>query len=94
MELMNFEHQVILKNKNNIEVIGIEKIDTLTKDEIVLLLKNKDYFSIQGKNLEMLNLNNETGSIKITGEVYKMFYDNKDIKRKKDNKSFIEKLFK
>lgn len=92
MQLLEFEHEIILKNKNRIEITGIDKLEKLTKEEFCVKLKNKDYLTVIGNNLDMLNLNVEKGSIIINGEIYKLYYDQEEKNRKK--KTFLEKLFK
>ncbi len=92
-EIKDFKnHHMMIKNRESLDVTGIKKIQCLNSDEFVLetIL---GMMTIEGTNLEMVNLNIESGELSVTGYVNSITYANaKDPKVKKEN--VLTKLFK
>lgn len=86
------EHQMVLANRESLDVTGIKKIECLNPSEFVLETVLGSVV-IAGRNLEMKNLNIEAGELSITGYVNSVTYtEKKAAQEKKEN--ILTKLFK
>ena len=85
------EQNVVLKNRKNLEITGVKKLDSLNPLEfIVYTVLGK--MIIKGKDLEMLSLDIDHGKLEIIGTVRLIEYIEK-LESKKE-KGFVSKLFK
>lgn len=85
-------HHMIVKNRESLEITGLIKIDTVTTSSFVISTV-AGLLTIQGTNLEIVNLDVTTGQLTISGNVNNVIYDDtKDNETKKNN--FIKKFFK
>lgn len=83
---------MMVKNCESLDVTGIKRIESLNQEQFILetIL---GMMTIQGKNLEMVNLNIESGELSVTGYVNSITYENaKTESSKKEN--ILTKLFK
>lgn len=92
-ELEFKNHHVMVKNRESLDVTGIKKIESLNSKEFILetIL---GYMTILGDNLEMINLNTQTGELNITGYVNSIVYHDKLNSSEKKKESILTKLFK
>ncbi len=96
---MEFEHKmegqtqiVTLKNRKNLEITGIKKIESLNSEEFFIHTNLGDML-VRGEQLEMQHLDIEKGILWINGLVYSIEYV-ESLKKNKNKSSFMGKLFK
>ena len=89
LELLN--HSISITERQNIQISGITKIDSLDNEEF-LLETSAGPLGIKGKDLEIIKLDTYEGTIMIKGVVDAFSYFDTG-KSKKEN-SIITKLFK
>jgi len=80
------EQNIILKNRNELQLTGIEKLVSI-KTSLVQLNTILGGIIIEGKNMELVNLNNEKKEIIIKGEISSLKYTSL-------NQNFLRKIFK
>lgn len=85
------EQNVVLKNRKNLEITGVKKLESLNPLEFVLYTVLGKMI-IKGKDLEMLSLDIDHGKLEIIGTVRLIEYIEK-LETKKE-KGFVSKLFK
>lgn len=85
------EQNVFLKNRKNLEITGVKKLESLNPLEFVLYTV-LGKMVIRGKDLEMLSLDIDHGKLEIIGNVRIIEYIEK-LETKKE-KGFVSKLFK
>ena len=85
------EQNVFLKNRKNLEITGVKKLESLNPLEFVLYTV-LGKMVIRGKDLEMLSLDIDHGRLEIIGNVRIIEYIEK-LETKKE-KGFVSKLFK
>jgi len=86
----NSSQNIYLENRNKVTLSGVTKINTLNPLEFSLET-TLGTLQIKGNNLEMKSFDIDNGNLNIIGEVDSINYFNKS---KKNNKGFIQKLFK
>lgn len=84
--------ELILQDRKRLSVSGIVKLVSLN-EESFLLKTNKGMLLIEGKKLEMSNLDINTGNISIIGEVNSLVFIDKQ-NNKEEKEGFFKKLFK
>lgn len=96
---MEFEHKidgpsqvVTLKNRKNLEITGIKKIESLNSEEF-FIHTNLGEMLVRGEQLEMQHLDIEKGILWINGLVYSIEYV-ESLKKSKNKGNFLGKLFK
>ena len=87
---MNSNQNIQIENRKSIKLSGVTKIHNLNTLEFSLETTLGNLI-IKGNNLEMLSFDVENGNLSITGEMDSLSYQNIS---KKNNKGFIQKLFK
>ena len=87
---MNSNQNIQIENRKSIKLSGVTKIHNLNTLEFSLETTLGNLI-IKGNNLEMLSFDIENGNLSITGEIDSLSYLNIS---KKNNKGFIQKLFK
>ncbi len=86
-------HQEInLKNRSELEIKGINKIESLNESEFVIST-NLGVLIVTGEDLEMKHLDIEKGNIWIKGHINSLIYKDGEIKKEK-KQGFLTKLFK
>lgn len=84
--------EIILKNRNDLEITGVKKMYSL--DENLFVIETSlGKMKITGNNLEMQQLDIAKGILLINGTIDSIEYSD-NVKIKKENSSFIAKLFK
>lgn len=86
-------HHVMVKNRESLDVTGIKKIESLNAKEFILETV-LGYMTIEGDNLEMINLNTNSGELNIKGYVNTIKYHEKLGTTDAKKESFFTKLFK
>lgn len=84
--------EINLKNRENLEIKGINKIESLNEYEFVIST-NLGLLTITGTELEMKHLDIEKGNIWIKGHIDTLVYKDGEIKKEK-KQGFFSKLFK
>ncbi|MCK9536306.1 MAG: sporulation protein YabP [Bacilli bacterium] len=83
--------EIILKNRSDLQITGVKKIESLNSNEFYLdTVLGK--MVVRGTDLEMKHLDIEKEILIIIGKIYLMEYLNKD--RSTKSKGFLAKLFK
>lgn len=87
------EQNVVLHNRNSLDITGVKKIESLNPLEfIILTILGK--MIVRGNNLEMQALDIDNGKLQITGSIRYLEYVEKDKNIKQKEKGFVSKLFK
>ena len=89
LELIN--HNIIINERQNIQISGVVKIDSFDNEEFILET-SAGILGIKGKGLEIIKLDTYEGTITIKGIVNMLSYFS-DEKQKKEN-SMVSRLFK
>lgn len=93
MEELNVKNQnIVVKNRESINITGIKKIESLNDTEFVLD-SALGLLSICGDQLEMTSLNIDQGEISISGYITSIKYLNEKV-QSKTKENFLKKLFK
>jgi sporulation protein YabP len=85
------EHNVKIWNRRNIEISGVKEVDSFDSEEF-LLQTSMGYLVIRGQNLQMKNLDLDSGIVSIKGKMYEMSY--LDEHQGEKAKGLFSKLFK
>ncbi|MFZ0370906.1 MAG: sporulation protein YabP [Halobacillus sp.] len=85
------EHNVKIWNRRNIEISGVKEVDSFDSEEF-LLQTSMGYLVVRGQNLQMKNLDLDSGLVSIKGKVYDMSY--LDEHQGEKAKGLFSKLFK
>jgi len=90
-------HHMMINNRENLEVTGIKKIESIN-EKIFVLESIMGYLTLEGESLEVINLNIEKGELSLRGTINSISYNNDTTKVPKavpkKNESFLSKLFK
>ncbi len=87
------ESQIILKNRNLLEIKGIKKVNSLNKLKFDLTTKNGPLL-IEGENLEMIDLNLDKQNILIKGKINLIKYNDLTNIKNTKKRNFFSKIFK
>lgn len=85
-------HSVSLVERNNINISGVNKIESFDKEDF-LLETVMGYMSIKGEGLEMVKLDTIEGKVVIKGKVNSLMYLD-TVKKKNKDESLLNRLFK
>lgn len=85
------EHNVKVWNRRNIEISGVKEVDSFDSEEF-LLQTSMGYLVVRGQNLQMKNLDLDSGIVSIKGKMYEMTY--LDEHQGEKAKGLFSKLFK
>ncbi len=85
------EHNVKVWNRRNIEISGVKEVDSFDSEEF-LLQTSMGYLVVRGQNLQMKNLDLDSGVVSIKGKMYEMTY--LDEHQGEKAKGLFSKLFK
>jgi len=84
--------EIVLKNRNNLEITGVKKLYSLDEN-LFVIETNLGKMKITGTDLEMQQLDIAEGILLINGTIDSIEYT-ENVKIKKNDSSFIAKLFK
>lgn len=79
--------KVIITNKNQTSICGVDKVISATENIISFILAGENA-SLDGQNLHVLKLDTELGTIDVEGEIKQLKLSNS-----KAGKNFIKKIF-
>ncbi|MDX8047545.1 sporulation protein YabP [Gracilibacillus sp. S3-1-1] len=85
------EHHVKMTNRRLLEIDGVKEVDSFDSEEF-LLQTVMGYLVIRGENLQMKNLDVESGHVSIKGKIYELSY--LDEQHGEKAKGLFSKLFK
>lgn len=88
----NKNHHMMIRNRNSVELTGINKIESVNKNEF-LLETSMGKMIIYGNDLEITLLDVDKGNLNIKGYVSAIEYDDHNYDGAK-KKSFMAKIFK
>ncbi|MFC4389319.1 sporulation protein YabP [Gracilibacillus marinus] len=85
------DHHVKMINRRLLEIDGVKEVDSFDSEEF-LLQTVMGYLVIRGDNLQMKNLDVESGHVSIKGKIYELSY--LDEQQGDKAKGLFSKLFK
>lgn len=85
------DHNVKILNRRNIEISGVKEVDSFDSEEF-LLETSMGYLVIRGQNLQMKNLDLDSGIVSIKGKMDEMSY--LDEPQGEKAKGLFSKIFK
>ena len=85
-------HSVSIVDRNNINISGVNKIDSFDNEEF-LLETVMGYIDIKGENLEIIKLDTIEGNVSIKGVINSLIYI-ENVKKKNKEEGVISRLFK
>lgn len=87
----NLYHNLVLKDRKNLEISGVKCIDRFDAQEF-LIETNQGWMLVHGKELSLAKLDTENGDVIIKGMIHAIEY----ISNKKSNagESIFSRLFK
>lgn len=88
----NSSHNLSIIDRSSINISGVNKIESFDKEEF-LLETVMGYMNIKGESLEMIKLDTIEGKVVIKGKINSLTYL-ENVKKKKNEESFLTKLFK
>ncbi|MBQ8292941.1 MAG: sporulation protein YabP [Bacilli bacterium] len=83
---------VTLKNRKNLEIKGIKKLESLNPNEFYIITNLGDLL-VRGENLEMRELDMDKGNLWISGLIYSLEYI-EEVSTKKNKQNILGKIFK
>lgn len=83
---------ITLKNRKQLEIRGIKKLESLNPNEFYMTTNLGDLL-VRGEDLEMQQLDIDKGNLWITGMIYSLEYLDEP-KTKKNKQNIIGKIFK
>ncbi len=83
-------HNIIMENRKNLSVSGIEEVDSFDEASIVLFT-DMGVLTVKGDNLHINKLSVESGELNVEGDIVSINYSDEDTKK---NSGFLSKLFK
>lgn len=83
---------ITLKNRKQLEIRGIKKLESLNPNEFYMNTNLGDLL-VKGEELEMQQLDIDKGNLWITGMIYSLEYLDEP-KNKKSKQNIIGKIFK
>ena len=82
---------LILENREKLSISGV--LDVLSFDDQVVVVETElGLLNVKGDNLRINKLSIDTSEVIVEGEIYSMYYSEKDLNKKGD--SLISKIFK
>lgn len=88
----NKSHHMMIRNRNSVELTGINKIESVNKSEFILET-NMGKMVIWGSDLEITLLDVDKGNLNLKGHVSAIEYDD-HYTDGGSKKSFLSKIFK
>jgi len=87
------QHELILRNRQQVEVTGVMNVESFDAHEFVLQTQY-GYLAIRGENLHIKQLQLESGFVAIDGLIYDIGYFDEGVTPAEKAKGFFGKLFK
>jgi sporulation protein YabP len=87
---MTPEHDIVMKGRKLLEITGVRQVESFDNEEF-LLETSMGFLAIKGENLQMKNLDVDSGIVSIKGKIYDLVYVDEPSGDKA--KGFFGKLF-
>lgn len=88
---VDFKNQnILVENRKNMTITGVDQVDSFN-DNTIILRTIKGGLTIKGEELNIGQLNLDSGNVKIDGTINGIIYNNKDSSSKGN---IIGKIFK
>ncbi|WP_042353255.1 sporulation protein YabP [Bacillus massiliigorillae] len=84
------DHDVIMKGRRLLEITGVKQVESFDNEEF-LLETSMGFLAIKGENLQMKNLDVDSGVVSIKGKIFDLVYVDEPGGDK--GKGFFGKLF-
>ncbi len=84
------KHSLSLENRKKLKISGIKDVESFDEDAIIACIENGDII-IKGENLQINNLNIQSGELCIDGLVYSITYSEHTSEK---NGNLFSKIFK
>ncbi|MFS0784153.1 sporulation protein YabP [Bacillus sp. 1P06AnD] len=85
------EHDVVMRGRKLLEITGVKQVESFDNEEF-LLETSMGFLAIKGENLQMKNLDVDSGIVSIKGKIFDLIYVDEPSGDKA--KGFFGKLFK
>ncbi|MGN1387733.1 MAG: sporulation protein YabP [Bacillus sp. (in: firmicutes)] len=85
------EHDIVMRGRKLLEITGVKQVESFDNEEF-LLETTMGFLAIKGENLQMKNLDVDSGVVSIKGKIYDLVYV--DAPSGDKAKGFFGKLFK
>lgn len=85
------EHDVVMRGRKFLEITGVKQVESFDNEEF-LLETSMGFLAIKGENLQMKNLDVDSGVVSIKGRIFDLVYVDEPSGDKA--KGFFGKLFK
>ena len=86
----NSEHEVVMRGRKLLDITGVRQVESFDNEEF-LLETNMGFLAIKGENLQMKNLDVDSGVVSIKGKIFDLVYVDEPSGDKA--KGFFGKLF-
>ncbi|MGM9923008.1 MAG: sporulation protein YabP [Bacillus sp. (in: firmicutes)] len=84
------EHDVVMRGRKLLEITGVRQVESFDNEEF-LLETSMGFLAIKGENLQMKNLDVDSGVVSIKGKIFDLVYVDEPTGEKA--KGFFGKLF-
>jgi sporulation protein YabP len=91
--LNNHHHEIVMTNRNAMEVTGVVSIESFDSEEF-LLQTEFGYLGIRGQDLHIKNLDLDQGRVSIEGHIMDVSYLDVHMPGMEKTRSFLGRLFK
>lgn len=91
-ELYNKQHEIVMKNRNALEVTGVIRVESFDSEEF-LLQTEYGYLGVRGQDLHIQNLDLDQGRVVIEGQMAHLSYLDVNHDGTGSGKSVLGRLF-
>ncbi len=84
------EHDIVMRGRKTLEITGVRQVESFDNEEF-LLETSMGFLAIKGENLQMKNLDVDSGLVSIKGKIFELVYVDEPTGDKA--KGFFGKLF-
>ena len=85
------EQDIVMRSRRMLDITGVKQVESFDNEEF-LLETVMGFLSVRGQNLQMKNLDVESGVVSIKGKIMEIIY--LDDQQSEKAKGFFSKLFK
>lgn len=85
------EQDIVMRSRRMLDITGVKQVESFDNEEF-LLETVMGFLSVRGQNLQMKNLDVESGVVSIKGKIMEIVY--LDDQQSEKAKGFFSKLFK
>ncbi len=80
-------HNVIMENRHSLSISGVRDVDSFDEQSVVLLTEMGE-LAVRGENLHILHLDQDTGELRMNGDINELVYS----ELKQERKGFFARL--